>query len=320
MSASDYTAMQKLRNLYTVNYNTIPGCAGGCHDPASQISYYGVPGQISHTHPNYPMVPTNHHQQFPIQGTHQHQAVHTHNPYGTHGHVVEHSHQPSTDASCNLYYTTTARKYYVNPVEGGGTTVNVCSGLLFVKGNPVYVSNYDLSGNYFKAVISEYNKDTGEITLKNITNIRGQFNGEYTYTISIIFENPELFELQEQMAYLYKYVFNINLVTDTSYVTPPLELVDIEKGAVNLYLYFFGINVRNDDSNYAQTSEYLTTLIDNLYLYFFEVDLTKTTTFTLVEGKTNTSTLLNKVYGLYEYFFEINLATTPSFNPNSLSI
>ena len=29
MSASDYTAMQKLRNLYTVNYNTIPGCAGG---------------------------------------------------------------------------------------------------------------------------------------------------------------------------------------------------------------------------------------------------------------------------------------------------
>ena len=125
---------------------------------------------------------------------------------------------------------------------------------------------------------------------------------------------------KNRLAYLYKTVVNINLVTDTSYVTPPLELVDIEKGAVNLYLYFFGINVRNEDSNYAQTSEYLTTLIDNLYLYFFEVDLTKTTTFTLVEGKTNTSTLLDKVYGLYEYFFEINLATTPSFNPNSLSI
>ena len=27
MSSSDYTAMQKLRTVYTVNYNTVPACS-----------------------------------------------------------------------------------------------------------------------------------------------------------------------------------------------------------------------------------------------------------------------------------------------------
>ena len=251
-----------------------------------------------------------------MQGSHLHEAVHSHNPYGTHGHGVEHSHaQVAADTSCNYYYTTTARKYYISPIEGGGTTVNVCGGLLFMPGNPVYVSNFDLSGSYFKAIVSEYDKTKGEISLKNITNIRGQFTGEYIYTISIIFDNPEVFELQEQMRYLFKYVFNINLLTDLSYVTPSLDLVDVERGIYMLYIYFFDINIRVGDPNYKQDPAYFESLANNLYLYLFEVDITSTNITITTDAKTDT--LTNKVFGLFLYLFDIDLATTTNFNPNS---
>jgi len=319
MSSSDYTAMQKLRNLYTVNYNTIPSCNTGCHDHASNINYYGVPSQIGHHHTSYPVINTGHP---PITSNpHIHQVTHAHG-HGVHTHVGEHSHAAvattayAADTSCNLYYTTTMRKYYLTPVEGGGITTNVCAGLLFVKGNPIYVSNYDISNNYFKGIVSSYNKVTGEISLTNITNIKGTFAGEYTYALSIIFENPEVFELKDQINYLYKYLFNVNLVTNTSYTVPSLELADIDKHIFNLYAYLFAVNLRTSDSTYAVTDAYLTTAINSLYSYFFEVDLTSTT-ITLVTGFTNTSSLTNKVNGLVLYLFEVDLATTPTFDPNS---
>jgi hypothetical protein len=319
MSSSDYTAMQKLRNLYTVNYNTIPSCHTGCHDHASNISYYGVPGQIGHHHTSYPVINTGHP---PITSNpHIHQVSHTHGGV-EHTHTGVHSHVPASttayaaDTSCNLYYTTTMRKYYLTPVEGGGITTNVCAGLLFVKGNPIYVSNYDISNNYFKGIISSYNKVTGEISLTNITNIKGTFAGEYTYALSIIFENPEVFELKDQINYLYKYLFNVNLVTNTTYTVPSLELADADKNIFNLYKYLFDLDLRVSDTTYAVTDTYLSTSINNLYTYLFDVNLT-TTSITLVTGSTTTDTLTNKINGLVLYLFEVDLATNTTFDPNS---
>ena len=323
MSSSDYTAMQKLRNLYTVNYNTIPSCVTGCHDHASNISYYGVPAQIGHHHTSYPVINTGHP---PITtNPHIHQVSHTHDPHGTHTHTGQHSHGPvaatafAADTSCNLYYTTTMRKYYLTPVRGGGATMTVCAGLLFVEGNPVYVSNYDISNNYFKGIISSYNKVTGEISLKNIANIKGSFNGEYTYSLSIIFENPEVFELKDQINYLYKYLFNVNLVTNTNYTVPSLELADIDKNIFNIYKYLFDLDLRASDVTYAVTDEYLSSSINNIYVYLFDVNLA-TQTITLVSDDiitTKTDTLLNKVNGLYYYLFDVDLATNATFDPNS---
>lgn len=322
MSSSDYTAMQKLRNLYTVNYNTIPSCNTGCHDHASNINYYGVPSQIGHHHTSYPVINTSHP---PITSNpHIHQVSHAHGGV-EHTHTGVHSHGPvattayAADTSCNLYYTTTMRKYYLTPVEGGGITTNVCAGLLFVKGNPIYVSNYDISNNYFKGIISSYNKVTGEISLTNITNIKGSFAGEYTYALSIIFENPEVFELKEQINYLYKYLFNVNLVTNTSYTVPSLELADIDKHIFNIYKYLFDLDLRASDVTYAVTDEYLSGSIGNIYVYLFDVNLA-TQTITLVSDDiitTKTDTLLNKVNGLYYYLFDVDLATKPTFDPNS---
>lgn len=316
MSSSDYTAMQKLRNLYTVNYNTIPSCHTGCHDHASNISYYGVPGQIGHTH--YPVINTG---QAPVIANPHIHSAHTHP-------ATDHIHGPTAttaistvapDSSCNLYFTTTMRKYYLTPVEGGGITTNVCAGLLFSVGNPIYVSNYDISGNYFKGIISSYNKVTGEISLREINNIKGNFAGEYTYALSIIFENPEVFELKDQVNYLYKYLFNVNLVTNTSYTVPSLELADIDKNIYNIYKYLFDLDLRRTDVTYAVTDEYLSSSINSIYVYLFDVNLA-TQTITLVSDDiitTKTDTLLNKVNGLYYYLFDVDLATTPTFDPNT---
>ena len=117
------------------------------------------------------------------------------------------------------------------------------------------------------------------------------------------------------MRYLFKYVFNINLLTDLSYVTPSLDLVDVERGIYMLYIYLFDINIRVGDPNYKQDPAYFESLANNLYLYLFEVDITSTNITITTDAKTDT--LTNKVFGLFLYLFDIDLATTTNFNPNS---
>ena len=118
---------------------------------------------------------------------------------------------------------------------------------------------------------------------------------------------------------MYKYLFNVNLVTNKSYTVPSLELADIDKNVYNIYKYLFDLDLRRTDVTYAVTDEYLSSSINSIYVYLFDVNLA-TQTITLVSDDiitTKTDTLLNKVNGLYYYLFDVDLATTPTFDPNT---
>ena len=311
--------MQKLRNLYTINYNAVPAnhpMTPVCYDPHAHVNYYGVPSHMGHNHTATAPLLQGHAHGGHTSNPHVHNNQdHTHLiDHGTHGHVVEHSH--TNDLSFGVHYTsTTARKYTLTPSYNGALNFTISPTLLFREGNAVYVSNFDLSNNYFQGIVTSYNKITGEMSINQIQNITGTFTSESTYLINIIFQNPEVFKLEEKMNFLYKYLFNVNLTETINYQVPSLDIVDNEKFLYKIYLYLFNLNIRTQDA-YEVSETYFTTLINNLYLYLFLVNLTTDTTFNPNGNSVSLSTLTSKISQLYLYFFGIDLATNTTFNPN----
>ena len=305
MSSSDYTAMQKLRTLYTVNYNTVPACSNQqlvpiYTDPHTLTNYYSA---VQPCHPCAGVVPS-----------HTHGALtHSHNGYGAHVHETSHTHD-AVDLSFGQYLSKTVRKYHLSPVENGAVTFTVGKNELFKKDNAVFINNVDLSNNYFKGTVTDYDKKTGEISIGKISNIVGTFSTSSNFQVSIIFENPDLFKLEERMNNLYDYVLNVNLASNPSYKITANSLDDLEQFLYNVYYYLYEINIR-EFSKYTLTDTYLSVVVNDLYKKLFDIDL-NVSLLNISGRNVPLNTLQNKIYELYYYLFEIDLATNASFNPN----
>lgn len=308
MSSSDYTAMQKLRALYTVNYNTLPSCAQNTYSHQHVAPIHVDP----HTLTNY-YAP---HGNFDYAGRYNHQIVHAHDPYGSHLHYGQHAHV--MDLSSGSHISKTIRKYEISPLADRSVNFIIGKNNLFNTDNFVYVANADLSNNYFKGTVTSYDKFSGEISIGKISNIVGTFTTANFYKVSIIFENPDLFKLEERINNLYDHIFNVNLVNTPSYSLSATNLSDNEQFIHNLYIYLFNTNIR-DYTTYTLSDTYLSGIINEIYANFFDLDLTQITSQYNNPNGNNVilNTLQNKTYQIYLYFFEIDLATNSNFNPNS---
>ena len=307
MSSSDYTAMQKLRALYTVNYNTLPSCAQNTYTHQHVAPIHVDP----HTLTNY-YAP---HGNFDYSGRYSHPVVHSHDPHGSHLHYSQPTHV--FDLSSGSHVSKTIRKYEISPVADRSVNFSIGKNNIFNVDNFVFVSNVDASNNYFKGTVSSYDKFSGEISISKISNISGTFTTASFYQVSVIFENPDLFKLEERINNLYDYLFNVNLESTPAYSLSVSNLSDNEQFIYNLYIYLFNTNIR-DYTTYTLSDTYLSGLVNDLYSNFFDLDLT------LVHHQDNNpngnnvplNTLQNKTYQIYLYFFEIDLATNSNFNPN----
>jgi len=83
------------------------------------------------------------------------------------------------------FCTKTINKISLTPTENSLVIINVEPGLAYISGNSVIVSevpnSINSNLNTFEGTIQYYNQASGQIVIKDITNIHGYFNGEQHY-------------------------------------------------------------------------------------------------------------------------------------------
>jgi hypothetical protein len=83
------------------------------------------------------------------------------------------------------FCTKTISKTYINPNQYDFIVINVEPGLAYISGNSVIVAespnSIDSDLTTFEGTIQYYNKDSGQIIIKDITNIRGEFSEKECY-------------------------------------------------------------------------------------------------------------------------------------------
>ena len=90
--------------------------------------------------------------------------------------------------------TATTTPVIITPSLGGTVSLTVVSGLTFMLGHTVYVSN---SSNSFSGYVQLYSFGTGQLTINNVQNINGSFVGSVVY--NVILSTP--FPIQPTIAY-----------------------------------------------------------------------------------------------------------------------
>jgi len=92
-----------------------------------------------------------------------------------------------TGTAGDKFSSVTQNSVIVTPIIGGVVMFQVGVNLAYIYGTPVYVCNSNISTNNFTGTVLAYNSATGYMTIGNITQIRGTFNGitPYVYTINV---------------------------------------------------------------------------------------------------------------------------------------
>ena len=91
-----------------------------------------------------------------------------------------------TGTAGNKFSSVTQNSVIITPTIGGVVMFQVGANLAYIYGTPVYVCNSNISTNNFTGEVLAYNSATGYMTIGNITQINGTFNGitPYIYTIN----------------------------------------------------------------------------------------------------------------------------------------
>ena len=90
-----------------------------------------------------------------------------------------------TGLSGDRYNTSSTTAVIITPTPGGSVSLIVGTGLAYISGNSVAVSNSVSPSNTFDGVVSSYNSTSGAITIGSIGNIVGTFASAVIYNVAL---------------------------------------------------------------------------------------------------------------------------------------
>jgi hypothetical protein len=340
MSAGDYTALRRFRQMQSLSCNTIPGChytetseslipnnnamSNGCYSNCCNNAVMANPSCSCRTVNN-------------CCGNAQQRCLGNQVAQGccnggnnlivataaTNGVNLDASGNCLVTPTSNKHFTQTKKAYNVVPTKNGtvGFLVDKC--LPFEAELAVSCKIVDSPSNYFNGKIFDYDKETGFLSIGNIDCITGTFSGSVKYDVYLVLFDPEVEKLKERMLNVYQSLYNIDLDATPNYDPFPdsnnnnnnnnnntsVDLTVLEPLIFNVLMYLFNYNIRIDPA-YSNTTTFLSSKIDELYLYLFNITLSTNASFNPNGRNVSLTNLQNKVYEIYYYLFNVDLATT----------
>lgn len=317
MSSGDYTSNRKMKQMYGLPVDNNIRNSGRIyseHPPHTQI--YGQPGCGGNYYYENQMVPIGYYPQqrppSPPCAPCAPQQIQCINSF-------------IQDLSLNYkdsVMTRTVKKYTITPMIGGVITFTVDKYLKnYIVDKSAYsqfVSVYsDSSMNiFFQGVVSNYDMQSGEITIGQVDGINGNFKNSSYYNVYLLY--PDVILLKNRLNYIYQHLFQIDLNSLPSY-NPITEHLDLYvTNLCQLFTYFFNIDLTKDAAFETIDDIYLNAKLLYLYQYFFNLDITKNVDFNPNGNEIKLNTSQNRIYQLYLYFFTVDMYNINNryFNPN----